>query len=45
MDFDVESESDTETELDSEEGSFVDLASGVTPNLTDVESGWSVVDA
>jgi hypothetical protein len=45
MDFDVESESNTETEPDSEDGSFVDLAGGVTPQLTDVESGWSVVDA
>ena len=51
MKYDVESDygSDIDTESDSEPGTedsgFVDLAGGVTPQLTDAESGWSVVDA
>ena len=50
MKYDVESDygSDIDTESDSEPGTedsgFVDLAGGVTPQLTDAESGWSVVD-
>ncbi|CAN9244408.1 unnamed protein product [Alternaria alternata] len=51
MKYDVESDygTDIDTESDSEPGTedsgFVDLAGGVTPQLTDAESGWSVVDA
>ena len=50
MKYDVESDygTDIDTESDSEPGTedsgFVDLAGGVTPQLTDAESGWSVVD-
>jgi hypothetical protein len=51
MKYDVESDygTDIDTESDSEPGTedsgFVDLAGGVTPQLTDAGSGWSVVDA
>jgi hypothetical protein len=38
-------DSDTDTDSDSDkESSFVDLASGVTPEITETESGWSLVD-
>ena len=38
-------DTDSETESEDEHGSFVDLASGVTPQVSDAESGWSIVDA
>ena len=38
-------DTDSETESEDEHGSFVDLAGGVTPQVSDVESGWSIVDA
>ncbi|KAI4906833.1 hypothetical protein J4E90_010036 [Alternaria incomplexa] len=38
-------DTDSETESEDEHGSFVDLACGVTPQVSDVESGWSIVDA
>jgi hypothetical protein len=37
------SDTDTDSELE-QERSFVDLASGVTPDITEAESGWSLVD-
>ncbi|CAG5165155.1 uncharacterized protein ALTATR162_LOCUS6754 [Alternaria atra] len=47
VDSDIHSDIDTEsdTEPDNEDNGFVDLAGGVTPQLTDVGSGWSTVDA
>ncbi|KAI4639791.1 hypothetical protein J4E93_009145 [Alternaria ventricosa] len=38
-------DTDSETESEDEHGSFVDLACGVTPQVSDAESGWSIVDA
>ncbi|KAF1829620.1 hypothetical protein BDW02DRAFT_602389 [Decorospora gaudefroyi] len=49
VDADVETEFDFDTDSDSDsdadQASFVDLASGVTPEITEIESGWSLVDA
>jgi hypothetical protein len=36
--------SETDTESEPEQERFVDLASGVTPDITEIESGWSLVD-
>ncbi|KAG9194211.1 hypothetical protein G6011_04246 [Alternaria panax] len=43
LDNDIDTESDSEP--DTENSGFVDLAGGVTPQLTDAGSGWSMVDA
>jgi hypothetical protein len=37
------SDTDTDSELE-QERSFLDLASGITPDITEAESGWSLVD-
>jgi hypothetical protein len=39
-----ETVSETDTESEPEHERFVDLASGITPDITEVESGWSLVD-
>ncbi|KAL1798309.1 hypothetical protein ACET3X_002346 [Alternaria dauci] len=43
--YDTDVFTDTDSEPGTEDNGFVDLAGGVTPQLTDAESGWSVVDA
>jgi hypothetical protein len=42
---DSESESDTDIESNPEDRGFVDLATGVTPSITETESEWALVDA
>lgn len=44
-DLETVSDTDSETESEADHGSFVDLAGGVTPQVSDAESGWSIVDA
>jgi hypothetical protein len=45
LDIDTESDTDSDTEPEIDHSAFVDLAGGITPQMTDVESGWSMVDA